>query len=308
MNDQGDILTHHPSGGTQVSWLMPLAPREDPELLTTTLFTLARQSLQADELVIAADGTLPEALLEVIECCGLPCVLYRQEKQLGIGATLAKVAPLCKGDVIVRIDSDDLYAPEHTATIVAALEREPDLGAVGCQLQELDMDQGLQTSARRTPTNPQEARRWLPWRNPLNHQTVALRRAALIKAGGYCDCPGFEDWDLWFRINANGYKIKSLAMSTVVARVNYNHLQRRRGWQYVLQEYNFYRRQFMKSHVGFSICLAAMLVRLPWRVLPTSLLRWWMRSGLRGSPAIDRTWVPKLINQKSWPTGYRKEK
>lgn len=285
-----------------ISWLMPLAPGEDPGLLATTLSSLARQTLQADELMIAADGPLPPALQEVIRSCILPWRLQRQSRNQGIGATLAAVAPLCRGEFIVRIDSDDLYAPEHTAAMVAALRADPQLGVVGCQLLELDMDRDWQTSARRTPTDPSEALRWLPWRNPLNHQTVALRRHALLEAGGYRHCPGFEDWDLWLRMAAVGYQLKSLPGCTAAARVNDGHLERRRGLRYGLQEFNFYKRQIYEQRLSAGMGIVAFLSRLPMRLVPKPLLRRWMRSKLRGSPAFDSTWITQLLEEAPGPT------
>lgn len=285
----------------QISWLMPLAPGEDPELLAGTLSSLAGQSLQADELLIAADGQLPTALLEVINDCPLPWRLHNQNINQGIGATLATVAPLCRGEFILRIDSDDLYAPEHSAALVAAMRADPQLGVVGCQLLELDLDCGLQTSARRVPTDPAKALRWLSWRNPLNHQTVAVRREALMVAGGYRHCPGFEDWDLWLRIAAAGYLLRSLPGCTAAARVNSLHLERRRGWRYVLQEINFYRLQIRERRIGAVVGLLACLCRMPWRVLPRPLLQYWMRSQLRGSPAINTSWFTQFLAKPPRP-------
>ena len=281
--------------GVRVSWLMPLAPSERPELLATTLKCLERQSLQANELLIAADGPLPSCLYAIIERSSLPIRLHNQSQNNGIGATLAVVGPQCLGDVIVRIDSDDLYAPEHTRTMVAAMQADPLLGAVGCQLVEIDTDRNRQRSVRKTPTNASEARRWLPWRNPLNHQTVALRRHALIQAGGYRHCPGFEDWDLWLRIKACGYQISNLPGCTAAARVNTQHLRRRRGWAYAWSEFQFYKRQINEHQIGHLIGMAALLTRLPWRLIPEPMLHWWMRSSLRGSPTLDSSWVTQLF-------------
>lgn len=291
----------------QISWLMPLAPGERAELLATTLQCLERQTLQADELVIAADGPLPEPLQTVIQRCALPWQLHQQARNRGIGATLAAVAPCCRGDFIVRIDSDDLYAPGHTAAVVGALQANPQLGVVGCQLLELDTDRDGQISARATPTDPETAVRWLPWRNPLNHQTVALRRQALMEAGGYRHMPAFEDWDLWLRIAGAGYGLLSLPGCTAAARVNHQHRQRRRGWEYTVRECRFYGRQIRERRLKAAVAVGACLGRLPWRVLPAPALGWWMGSRLRGSPALDAAWVAELLEQTPGQTANRQE-
>lgn len=277
-----------------ISWLMPLSPEEDPDLLRQTLLSLQGQTLQAAELLIAADGSLPAGLEAVIEACPLAWRVQPQAESLGIGATLKAAAIQCQGTIILRIDSDDLYAPAHTATIVKALERYPHAGVIGCQLLEFDSEEGV-ISARRTPTDPQLTRRWLPWRNPMNHQTVGLRREALLSAGGYRDAPGFEDWDLWLRIEHKGYDLINLPGCTVAARVNKQHRRRRHGWDYVRREVNFYRKQVDEGQIQAPAMLAGLLTRLPWRLAPSPILGWWMSSGWRSSPPLDAAWLSELL-------------
>jgi glycosyltransferase involved in cell wall biosynthesis len=298
MNRMSDIETVMCVGRAaepRVSWLMPLVPAEDPQNLAATLRCLRNQTLQAEQLVIAADGLLPDPLTAVIQHCGLNYTLHEQPRNLGIGATLAQAAPLCTGDFIVRIDSDDLYAPHHTSEVVNALFSQQSLGVVGCQLIEIDLESSRKFSARCTPLSHQETAKWLPWRNPLNHQTVAIRKQALEHAGGYRHMPGFEDWDLWLRVSSVGYKIKNLPTYTVAARVNQNHRLRRSGGKYVGMEIHFYALQVREGKIHFWIALMAFVGRLPWRIAPQRVLNWWMRSRVRGSPPLNTAWVTELL-------------
>ncbi|ABM76904.1 glycosyltransferase [Prochlorococcus marinus] len=288
-----------------ISWLMPLAPSEAPALLKTTLDCLEKQTLQAQELIIAADGPLPLDLCQVIKSCQLPVNLKQQKQPQGIGAMLEIIAPCCKGDVIMRIDSDDLYAANHTEAMARSLINRPDIGVLGCQLLELDTSRGYQQSARKTPTSKADAKRWLPWRNPLNHQTIAIHRHVLIEAGGYRHTPGFEDWDLWIRVADAGYGIMNLASCTSAARVNLRHRKRRRGLQYIRQEVNFYARQVREGKINPWIAIIACVSRLPWRLLPARALRWWMQSKWRGSPTFDTSWVSEFIPERSRPPSIR---
>ncbi len=283
---------------SSISWLMPLTPHESPIFLESTLKCLEKQTLLADELVIAGDGPLPEGLIKVINGFSLPLNLYLQSNQKGIGATLATVALKCRGELIVRIDSDDLYAPQHTENLVKALEDHSDFGVVGCQLLEIDTERNYKKSTRKTPIQPSSAKRWLPWRNPLNHQTVAIRRTALLAAGGYRHVPSFEDWDLWLRISEKGYEIANLNSCSAAARVDNQHRKRRRGFTYFIRELNFYSRQIKERRIKLFLGLIACLVRLPWRLLPGPAMKWWMQSKLRGSPTIDTPWLTKSITNK----------
>jgi hypothetical protein len=297
-----DAISNLAPASLAVSWLMPLAPMERPEFLATTLASLEGQSLQANELVIAADGPLPNGLREVIAASRLPIRLVEQSRPAGIGALLQVVAPQCRGSLILRIDSDDLYHRNHTADVLAALEAHPQAGAVGTQLIELEELSG-RFSSRRTPTEAAEVQRWLPWRNPMNHQTVGMRKQALLEAGGYRHSPGFEDWDLWLRIAAQGHALINLPMATVAARVNRQHRLRRRGWRYFRQELNFYRCQLSEGRVEPRAAVTSLLTRLPVRLAPMAVLRWWMESRWRGSPPLDTAWVSELLAQNPWVPG-----
>ncbi len=275
---------------------MPLAPSERPEFLRTALASLERQSLWADELLIAGDGPLPSSLHQVIGNTSLPIRLLEQPQPAGIGALLQKVAPLCRGALILRIDSDDLYSRGHTAAVVAALETDPGAGVVGCQLIEVDETSG-RFSSRRTPTDPAETKQWLSWRNPMNHQTVGMRRQAMLESGGYRNCPGFEDWDLWLRMAARGHRLINLPLFNVAARVNRQHRLRRRGWDYFRRELSFYHRQVKESSVSPSAALLSLLSRLPMRLAPMPVFAWWMASHWRGSPPLNTDWVAELLVQ-----------
>jgi len=293
-------MPHKPKAITaQISWLMPLSPTESPNFLAITLQCLEKQTLKAKELVIAADGTLPYQLMRVIKNSPLPINLYLQDKSQGIGATLREIAGNCQGEFIIRIDSDDLYAPNHTEVIANALLKYRHCGVIGSQLIEIDIDRNWKTTTRQTPTSPFTAKKWLPWRNPLNHQTVAIRRKALIRAGGYRHAPGFEDWDLWLRIASNGYELMSLPIYTAAARVNNQHRQRRRGIHYFFKECRFYIQQIKEGKIHIPIGLIACMARLPWRLLPNTLFNWWMTSKLRGSPAIKTAWLSEFLTNKT---------
>jgi hypothetical protein len=179
--------------------------------------------------------------------------------------------------------------------LVGFLHAHSELGVVGCQLIEVHMDNPGSFSARRAPVDFDEAKRWLPWRNPLNHQTVSIRKEALVEAGGYRYMPGFEDWDLWLRIVSRGYEICSIPLATAAARVDHKHRLRRRGMAYVLKEIHFYRVQVREAQINLGIALLAFISRFPWRIAPQTVLKWWMQSKLRGSPTINPAWLTKLL-------------
>ena len=102
------------------------------------------------------------------------------------------------------------HSPGRLAKQVAALAEDPRLGAVGTQVETLGpCGEGM--------------RRYVAWQNavvtaadharevfvesPLCHPSVAIRRAALDAVGGWRDTAWAEDYDLWLRLDAAGWRI-----------------------------------------------------------------------------------------------------
>lgn len=125
------------------------------------------------------------------------------------------------------MDSDDLALPlrmEHQLALMAA---DPELAAVGGQIAEFTGAPDNIQGYRIVPTSPEEVRRGAAGRNPMNHMTVLFRREAVLAAGGYQDLKGFEDYFLWGRMLAAGFRLANLPEVCVLARVA--GLQARRG-------------------------------------------------------------------------------
>lgn len=117
----------------------------------------------------------------------------------GLVATLNAGIGLAEAPYIARMDADDIALPTRFAQQVAFLEQHPECVVLGTSLRELTPDgpgrtivQPARFSHRAAPV-PQEIE--------LAHPTTMIRRAALIRAGGYRGAfEHAEDADLWLRL------------------------------------------------------------------------------------------------------------
>jgi glycosyltransferase involved in cell wall biosynthesis len=128
----------------------------------------------------------------------------------GIVAALSAGVAAARGELLARMDGDDVCLPGRLAAQVALMASDPGLGAVGTQVEafpDAAVGEGL--------------RRYVAWQNglitpadhareifveaPLCHPSVMLRRDALARVGGFRDVPWPEDYDLWLRLDAAGY-------------------------------------------------------------------------------------------------------
>ncbi len=122
-----------------------------------------------------------------------PVVVLRNEKNLGITATLNKglswIEENTDARYIARLDCGDLCAEERFLTQVQYLEAHPETGLVGswCQFQDKET---LEKYSYKTPVQHEDILRAMYFRNVFIHPTVMFRRFLLEQSGYYPD--GFE--------------------------------------------------------------------------------------------------------------------
>jgi GT2 family glycosyltransferase len=131
---------------------------------------------------------------------------------LGIAGALARGAAVARGELLARMDADDVSLPGRLDAQAARLDADPTLGAVGTLVEAFPAD-AVGEGMRRYVVwlnglvSPEEHDRDLFVESPLCHPSVMMRRAALDAAGGYRDVDWAEDYDLWLRIRAAGFRL-----------------------------------------------------------------------------------------------------
>lgn len=252
-------------------WLMPLAPWESAATLAEVLSSLAAQTWPARCLVVSVDGPLPSQLRQVFLASGLPLRILEAPEWQGTGAVLARGLRACRSRWVLRADADDISDPRRAELQLGHLLQHPHLAVLGTQLVERGAH-GHAVGVRTVPLSCAAIRRLLPWRNPINHPTVALSREAVLAAGNYRPCPAFEDWDLWLRLAAAGARCANLDQSLVTAAVGKAHLARRHGPTYLQREARFLLRCAREGLLPWPQVVVLLLLRLPLRLLPAGVL------------------------------------
>lgn len=256
-------------------WLMPLAPWEDPEILSQTLESLKQQTWQARALVVSVDGRLGTLLEAALQESGLPLEIHQSMHWEGTGPVLARGILACKSEIVLRVDADDLSVPERSRWQVEQMLADPNLAVLGGQLEEIGWDGESRKAQylRQVPLEAESIEALGCWRNPMNHPTVCLSRSKVLAAGNYRASPYFEDWDLWLRMLNRGMLLRNDPRVVVRARVGADHLSRRHGWRYLKNEYLFLLGALRSSLIPFPTVLLLLFTRLPFRLLPKQFLR-----------------------------------
>ncbi len=215
------------------SVLMAVYGGDDPDQFELALASIFNQTLPPDQIVLVVDGPVPSALQQVIDRAldkfgNLDVV--QLEKNAGLVAALNAGLRECKGELILRMDADDFALPDRIRVQVEFMTANPDIGLLGSAVEEFAEDHEKPTRIKRMPLGHAEIMRALPFRNPINHPTVCLRRE-ILPAEGYPDLKYVEDYFLWSRLAARGVRFENLRQPLVRYRFSGATVQRRSGWE-----------------------------------------------------------------------------
>lgn len=183
----------------KISVLLPV--RDGERFLAATLESLRAQSLGDFELLAIDDGS-GDRTAEILRVAAArdPRLQVVGQGREGISAALNRGLSLAKGELVARIDADDIARPSRFATQLAFLAAHSEVAAVGSDYEEIDAA-GRTLRRVSLPAAPAEVRAWLPRSNCLAHPAVMMRRAAVLALGGYRRAFGrAQDYDLWLRL------------------------------------------------------------------------------------------------------------
>lgn len=106
----------------------------------------------------------------------------------------------CTGDLIVRMDADDIAYPERLKIQCDFMNAHPEVAVCGSAFDLIDEnDAPIKRCAM--PTTNEQIRNALFWSCPLCHPTVMFRKSIIAQAGGYMGDVFAQDYDLWTRLS-----------------------------------------------------------------------------------------------------------
>jgi glycosyltransferase involved in cell wall biosynthesis len=245
---------------------------DDPEYLAEAIASIAAQTYRNWELIIVDDSTRPETLRELDSLrasLGERCRLLRNDPPLGLARSLNAGFDLSRGELIARMDADDVCVPDRFEAQVSFLAAHPEIGIVGGDIEIVAQDL-RHLSFRHYRKDPRELVRMSFIRNPLAQPTVMLRKSVLKKVGGYDPkCERAEDYELWLRAIKNSIGITNMDKVLIKYRVSdeYSKKRDKRNWKFgiygKMKNFNF-RYPFL-SALGILLSIAL-------RLAPASLV------------------------------------
>ena len=106
----------------------------------------------------------------------------------------------CKGEYIARMDSDDVMSSERLFEQVFFLDNNPKYSVVGSKAIPIDLNgKIIHTMKLSFFETDLEIKRVLPFRNPLYHASLMIRKSEFLDMGGYKFDFFAQDHECWIR-------------------------------------------------------------------------------------------------------------
>jgi len=192
-----------------ISVLMPAYNAE--AFVESAIRSVLDQTFSDFELIIVDDGSR-DGSGEIIERMALadPRIVALTQENAGIVASLNRAAGVARGDLLARMDADDLALPRRFELQHAAFLARADLAALGGHARLIDQS-GRIIGASYVPVGRREILKDIEFSSPLIHPAAMMRRAVFEQLGGYRSrYETAEDYDLWMRMLDAGCVIDNL--------------------------------------------------------------------------------------------------
>lgn len=205
-----DLATSSPTTGAgsappRVSVLMPVYNAE--RYLREAIESILAQTFTDFEFIIVDDGST-DGTADILQeyASRDERVQIVSQANRGLTRSLNTSIRLARGELIARMDADDVAIRDRFEQQVRYLEQHPCTTALGGQVLLID-DEGLPIGPEYLPTDHESlVRRLWNGQYPIAHPTAMIRASAMRQVNGYSEeFRVSQDFDLWFRISEIGF-------------------------------------------------------------------------------------------------------
>lgn len=234
------------------------------------------QTLKPSEIIMIEDGPLTPELDQVIaqwqEKIGDILKITKLIQNVGTGKAKNIGLQQCSHEIVCIVDTDDISVPTRFERQVEFLRNNADVVIVGGQIVEFIQSIDNLSGMRKVPLSHDELYRFAQRQSPFNNMTIAYRRSKILEVGGYQHHLWMEDYNLFLRVIAKGYKIQNLEDVLVYARIDNGMHARRKGLEYIKSEHqllNLKKELKLQNPIHANMLF---LVRSVFRLVPSSVL------------------------------------
>ena len=270
---------------SKYSVLMSVYHKEKPEYLNQAIESIQAQTLPTDDFVLVCDGTLNDALDEVIiakqQEMGTALNVVRLAKNGGLGNALNEGIRHCKNELVARMDSDDIAYPDRCEKQIAVFNTHPEVSICSGIVEEFTFDPNIVDTKRVPPETNEEIVEFAKKRNPFNHPCVMYKKSAVEAVGSYQDFYLLEDYYLWLRMLMAGYQGYNIQEPLLHMRAGSDMYLRRAGWKYAKTQARLFKFMKQQGFIGNGQYIKSCVIRSGSALAPNWLRKFMFEKVLR---------------------------
>jgi GT2 family glycosyltransferase len=194
-----------------VSAVIPAFNRE--RFVGEAIESVLRQARPVDEIIVVDDGSTDGTAQVAASFPGVK--LVRLPTTLGTAGARNAAVRAATGDLLAWLDSDDVWLPEHTATVVSLLERHPTCVVAFTSAEYFGKREGLWQLPGVTEDEPFDALA-VSFKRTISTMSPSLtRRRAVLAVNGFDESLRCSvDFDLFLRLSLQGPFVCSHRVTT----------------------------------------------------------------------------------------------
>ena len=259
------------------SVLISIYFKEQPQHFNSCMESIwDHQTLKPSEIIMIEDGPLTAELDQIIaqwqEKIGAILKVTKLAKNVGTGKAKNIGLQQCTHEIVCIVDTDDISVPDRFEKQVKLLSENQDVTICGGQIVEFSSNINQPSGMRKVPLSNAELIKYAQKQSPFNNMTIAYKRTKILEVGGYQHHMWMEDYNLFLRVIAKGYKVQNLDDILVYARIDNGMHARRKGLEYIKSEkqlLNLKKQLKLQNPIHANMLF---LIRSAFRLMPSSLL------------------------------------
>ena len=246
------------------------------------------QTRKPEQIVLIEDGAIPEELELIIDsfqsrvnASGVAkMVVVKLPVNGGLTKALNAGIKHVTGDLIARMDSDDISASQRFDLQEKFFRENPEVDILGGSMQEFD-DEHECLNVRHYPLTHEDACKYIVKACPLAHPAVMMRRRIFDEGLHYDERYRMsQDIKLWYDAILAGYRMANLQEIVLFFRQQ-GDVFRRRSRVKAWNEFKIYMNGIYRMHGLFTLAYRYPIARYVFRNLPPSLVKKIYESGMR---------------------------
>ncbi len=206
-------IAHAPTGAPDV--ISVLLPYRNAAATLRSAASSALDDLGPDDEIVLVDDGSTDTSAPVAWSVGPgdPRVIHVSGDGRGIAAALERARAVSRGELLARMDADDVSLPGRFAAQREALEADASLGVVATRIALIGSPgPGIEryVAWQNGLVTADDHARSIFVESPVCHPSTMIRASVLEALGGFREGPFAEDYDLWLRVAAAGFGIAKL--------------------------------------------------------------------------------------------------